>query len=241
MITFNDTLDTAVACIRKWNKNTLVKEATLIRDVYGKVSLLMDNTEPVDDSDKGTLSSVLSGDMGAYFSGRVYWKKSAHNRKRLEEREKIIIDLIESERLFWKEEDGVKFYLSERAIAKKAWVCRWQDSESVWPYEEAENGAKVITFYSFKGGMGRTTALAGVALCLVKQGKNVLMVDTDIEAPGLATLFFDEEAVTRGVLDYLIEREVEPGIKLTDFVLDVVEPALLDEDAGNYSLCLPER
>ncbi len=104
MITFNDTLDTAVACIRKWNKNTLVKEATLIRDVYGKVSLLMDNTEPVDDSDKGTLSSVLSGDMGAYFSGRVYWKKSAHNRKRLEEREKIIIDLIESERLFWKEE-----------------------------------------------------------------------------------------------------------------------------------------
>ena len=45
------------------------------------------------------------------------------------------------------------------------------DSESVWPYEEAENGAKVITFYSFKGGMGRTTALAGVALCLVKQGR----------------------------------------------------------------------
>ena len=84
----------------------------------------------------------------------------------------------------------IKVYLSERAIAKKAWVCRWQDSESVWPYEEAENGAKVITFYSFKGGMGRTTALAGVALCLVKQGKNVLMVDTDIEAPRTGNVIF---------------------------------------------------
>ncbi len=68
MITFNDTLDTAVACIRKWNKNTLVKEATLIRDVYGKVSLLMDNTEPVDDSDKGTLSSVLSAVIWEHIS-----------------------------------------------------------------------------------------------------------------------------------------------------------------------------
>ena len=37
-------------------------------------------------------------------------------------------------------------------------------------------------------------------------------------------------------MDYLIEREVEPGIKLTDFVLDVVEPALLDEDAGKLFL-----
>lgn len=236
MITFNDTLNAAVACIRKWNTDMLVKEVTLIRDVYGKVSLLLDNTEPVDESDEGTLSSVLSGNMGAYFSGRVYWKKPAHSHKRMGEREKIMTDLIESERSFWKEEDSVKFYLSERAIAKKAWVCRRQDPESVWPYEEAENGAKVITFYSFKGGMGRTTALAGVALCLVKQGKNVLMVDTDIEAPGLATLFCDEEAVKRGVLDYLIEQEINPGIKLTDFVSDVVEPSLLDEDAGKLFL-----
>lgn len=71
----------------------------------------------------------------------------------------------------------------------------------MWPYEDAvlENGTRVVTFYSFKGGMGRTTALAAVALLLVKQGKNVMMVDTDIEAPGLATLFFNEEVITRGV------------------------------------------
>ena len=33
-----------------------------------------------------------------------------------------------------------------------------------------------------------------------------MMIDTDIEAPGLATLFFDEDAIEVGVLDYLLER-----------------------------------
>ena len=41
--------------------------------------------------------------------------------------------------------------------------------------------------------MGLTTTLASVALQLARKGKNVIMVDTDIEAPGLATLFLDEE------------------------------------------------
>ena len=47
-----------------------------------------------------------------------------------------------------------------------------------------------------------------MALQLAKKGKSVMMVDTDIEAPGLATLFFDEEAIKNGVLDYLLEHSL---------------------------------
>jgi cellulose biosynthesis protein BcsQ len=43
----------------------------------------------------------------------------------------------------------------------------------------------VITFYSFKGGVGRTLALVNVAAHLALQGKSVLLVDFDLEAPGL--------------------------------------------------------
>ena len=45
----------------------------------------------------------------------------------------------------------------------------------------------VITFYSFKGGVGRTMALVNVAAELVRRGRRVLVVDFDLEAPGLET------------------------------------------------------
>ena len=45
----------------------------------------------------------------------------------------------------------------------------------------------VTTFYSFKGGVGRTMALVNVAVELANTGRRVLVVDFDLEAPGLDT------------------------------------------------------
>jgi MinD-like ATPase involved in chromosome partitioning or flagellar assembly len=45
----------------------------------------------------------------------------------------------------------------------------------------------VITFYSFKGGVGRTMALVNIAAEMVRCGRKVLVVDFDLEAPGLET------------------------------------------------------
>lgn len=47
----------------------------------------------------------------------------------------------------------------------------------------------IITFYSYKGGVGRTMSLANVAALLVKWGHSVLIVDWDLEAPGLERFF----------------------------------------------------
>ncbi|MCI9137814.1 MAG: AAA family ATPase [Lachnospiraceae bacterium] len=238
MITFNNSLDAAAQSVCQWCKKSLLSRVTIIRDVYGKLSFLMDNTESVADPDKQKLVTALCQELGPYFSGKIYWKKLSHTQRRIEEREKLIIEILEQERRDWINRDNIEFYLSERPIAKKAWVCQPTDQESVWTYDEAagDNGKKVITFYSFKGGMGRTTALAAVALNLVRQGKNVMMVDTDIEAPGLATLFFDEELIGRGILDYMIEHEIDERVSITDYVLDVTDPALLDENEGQLFL-----
>ena len=43
----------------------------------------------------------------------------------------------------------------------------------------------IITFYSYKGGTGRSMALANVAWILASNGKRVLLLDWDLEAPGL--------------------------------------------------------
>ena len=69
----------------------------------------------------------------------------------------------------------------------------------------------IITFYSFKGGVGRTMALANIAVLLVRMGKRVLAVDWDIEAPGLHKFFRDFDIKSQrnqeGLLDLLIHHQ----------------------------------
>ena len=47
----------------------------------------------------------------------------------------------------------------------------------------------VYTFYSYKGGVGRSMALANVAALLARAGHRVLAIDWDLEAPGLERYF----------------------------------------------------
>lgn len=68
---------------------------------------------------------------------------------------------------------------------------------------------KIITFYSYKGGVGRTMLLANVAWILANNGKRVLMIDWDLEAPGLHYYFHpflqDQElSSTPGMIDFLM-------------------------------------
>ena len=44
-----------------------------------------------------------------------------------------------------------------------------------------EVAGQVITFYSYKGGTGRSMALANVAWILASNGKRVLVIDWDFE------------------------------------------------------------
>ncbi|MEP4198486.1 MAG: AAA family ATPase [Aliishimia sp.] len=69
---------------------------------------------------------------------------------------------------------------------------------------------KIYTFYSFKGGVGRSMSMANIAVLLAAQGKKVLMLDFDLEAPGLEHFFLthDKKLASRlakgpGVIDLL--------------------------------------
>jgi hypothetical protein len=55
-------------------------------------------------------------------------------------------------------------------------------------------GGAIVTFYSYKGGVGRTMALANIAVQVARKGNRVLMVDWDLEATRLSNYFIDEEA-----------------------------------------------
>jgi MinD-like ATPase involved in chromosome partitioning or flagellar assembly len=49
--------------------------------------------------------------------------------------------------------------------------------------------ARSIAVHSFKGGTGKTTITANLAVALVSRGKNVGVMDMDLEGPGLHVLF----------------------------------------------------
>src|SRR5215475_10343096 len=75
-----------------------------------------------------------------------------------------------------------------------------------------ERNGQVVTFYSYKGGTGRTIALANVAWILAANGKRVLVVDWDLESPGLYRFFkpfIGETALasTGGVINLIREYE----------------------------------
>lgn len=64
----------------------------------------------------------------------------------------------------------------------------------------------VVTFYSFKGGVGRTMSLVNVAAELAKQGKRVLMVDFDLEAPGLSDFeLIPNVTKTPGLVEFITD------------------------------------
>lgn len=51
----------------------------------------------------------------------------------------------------------------------------------------------IVTFYSYKGGVGRSMALANIGTWLYRKGHRVLLVDWDLEAPGLESFFFHDD------------------------------------------------
>jgi tetratricopeptide (TPR) repeat protein len=60
-----------------------------------------------------------------------------------------------------------------------------------------------VTFYSYRGGVGRTTALVNVANDLARRGRKVLLVDFDLEAPGLPMR--SEEGAHLGLVEFIAE------------------------------------
>ncbi len=64
-----------------------------------------------------------------------------------------------------------------------------------------------VTFYSYRGGVGRTTTLVNVAVDLAVRGRKVLLVDFDLEAPSLPsfTLLRPEGNAHPGLVEFIDE------------------------------------
>lgn len=102
---------------------------------------------------------------------------------------------------------------------------------------------KVTTFYSFKGGNGRSMSMANVAWALATNGERVLAIDWDLEAPGLHRYFHPflrdpEQVETPGLVDHIwsyIQHRASTLIEPSDL------PELAKADGIVQELDLPLR
>ena len=83
---------------------------------------------------------------------------------------------------------------------------------------------KTITFYSYKGGVGRSLLVANAARYLSILGKNVFAIDLDLEAPGLHYKFeLDPSDVPK-----------TPEAGLIDVLINFFESEKCPDDLGPY-------
>ncbi len=110
----------------------------------------------------------------------------------------------------------------------------------------------VITFYSYKGGMGRTTTMTSHAMHLaLNKNRKVIILDFDLEAPGYLN-FFDINAtdIKNGLVEYLMDSEYYGAEliheKLEDYIIHV-DPKFYGEGhiwvmpAGNLTYMESEK
>jgi len=93
--------------------------------------------------------------------------------------------------------------------------------------QEKNNNIPVVTFYSYKGGVGRTTALITFAnYYAYHHKKKIVILDFDFEAPGFTNYFdFSLDALENknGVLEYILDKEAskEKPDLLRNYVIEV--------------------
>lgn len=86
-------------------------------------------------------------------------------------------------------------WLIDRLLTNQDWVRS--------PLRVAPRIPTAVAF-SVKGGVGRSTAFSMFAWYLARHGKNVMVVDLDLEAPGIGELLL-QDLPENGLVDWLVE------------------------------------
>lgn len=164
------------------------------RDLNGRVRLIVSDNVRSNDAALETLHAI-SADLLSRLGSRAY---------PVEHAVLFEVDLVEACR------GASQFALQGFA---NVWVLDRLATDTDWANIAPESSsAPRIVFFSIKGGVGRSTALAATAWSLAQAGKRVLVVDLDLESPGLSSnLLPEDRRPTYGVTDWLVEDLLENG------------------------------
>jgi cellulose biosynthesis protein BcsQ len=164
-------------------------EIILVRDSFGALTVVMPDEAIADVVGWNKLAKQLHLALRVYSPGesRILLRKS---------------DLIDPADVIDSPDriripDTHNTWLVDRLLTNQDWLRASLVEQSPLPTAVA---------FSIKGGVGRTTAFALWAWSLARAGKNIVLVDLDLEAPGVAGLLLNEDRLPDyGLVDWLVE------------------------------------
>lgn len=222
-LTFRQVLPAVVAVLGRWTG----LEFTVLRDVTGKVRLLVECADPKRPTEQEVtdLHGALAVDVGDWLGAATpVWapkKKEAVAVARL-------LGTIRTNRRALPGHPGI--FVLERHAGREAWTGV-VTHDPPWSQASVDAGTKppILTFFSHKGGVGRTTALVATGLALARVGRKVLLVDLDLEAPGLGSILPGAPG-KEGGLDLLVGAPATAA-DLQAYATSVTDPLLIGSGA----------
>ncbi|MBF0153530.1 MAG: AAA family ATPase [Magnetococcales bacterium] len=175
----------------------------LVRDIAGAVTVVLPDGL-LDAQEKSQLAKRLHELLGGYSLGP--------NRVLLEHADLINAEDILNSPYRVQVPDEEDIYLIDRLLTNQEWLGKPMTDALPLP---------TAAVFSIKGGVGRSTALAAWAWSLARQGKRVLVIDLDLEAPGISSLLLDK-LPKYGLVDWLVESLANQANEalLDDMLLD---------------------
>jgi len=206
IIRFNEALRKAAKTVNLLNL-PLNQRPRIIRDVFGRLRFALDCPEREFPAEKLEFLRAEQNALGAFSSSSEVLTHESFSFP-----EKVFGDPDWNTTLvsLGLDEDGLplgeaEITLLDRQITGQDWL-RPQDD-----LPDSKRPCRLV-FFGLKGGVGRSTALCMTAWGLAREGKRVLLIDFDLESPGLSGLVLPSERVADlGVVDWLVEDAVGQG------------------------------
>lgn len=226
MVTFDNVVPALVAIVESLADFDNLQVCAIVRDLRGRVRLVIED-KPNVGFDRQRAEQSLTRELGAYFQAPIVAAGGSPDETRLakvllakaQRLEASYVDRISGQT----RSSNAKWRKYEARLSKNAWLDR---PDRIW--EPGEGHPCITTFFSFKGGVGRTTALAACAWQLASEGAKVVVIDLDLEAPGAGALLGAQ--TERGIVDVLVDRLATNHVDLTD---SYAPAAALGAEAGN--------
>jgi hypothetical protein len=173
-----------------------VDQPLLIRDILGRISIALNIRRSEHEGVVLTLQSRAES-LGAFAaSPRVVCADDFFDAPVLFQDPSIIQFSVPRTEL--------SVRLLDRQVTGQEWLVR--------PGDLGQPEVPRLVFFGLKGGVGRSTALAILAYELARAGNRVLLIDLDLESPGLTGLLLPADVAARfGVVDWLVEDAVGQG------------------------------
>jgi len=195
---FTDALRNSIAVLKNASMLASIDKVCLIVDLEGRFRIL---AKPDGDTAAETLKrsfdTALQTCASPFWTGEVWVETGNASHADL-----ALFSAVWANATA--ETDNLKVHVLHRRVSKDAWFH--QSAGPPWPLHHGQT-PPILSFYSYKGGVGRSTALASVAIQQARKGRRVLVIDFDLEAPGLASMFPPPEGGHTGIgaVDFFLE------------------------------------